>query len=39
VAIDQKAGQRSRCPVVEENQHQWRGAGTSAVCAANCRTA
>src|SRR5437879_4875445 len=26
---------RSRCPVVEKNQHQGRGAATSAVCAAN----
>jgi hypothetical protein len=39
VAINQKAGKRSRCPVVKENQHYGRGAGASAVCAANCRTA
>ena len=34
-AVESIPGKRSRRPVVKENQHQGRGAGVSAVCAAN----
>ena len=39
MVLNQKADKRSRCTVIEEEQHQGCGEGASAVCAANRRTA